>query len=80
MIEEIKYNTAGKIQSGESKGWFIYIQEDFEKSGGYIIIVSRTVNFSKEVEGYDYWAKDRFSIEDIFKEAEWMVHWLNDKP
>ena len=36
----IKLDTIGQIIEGDSKGWYIYIKEDLEKSGGYFLLLS----------------------------------------
>jgi hypothetical protein len=39
MINNIKIGITGKILEGRHKGWYIYVEDDFENTGGYLILV-----------------------------------------
>jgi|694.fasta_scaffold139181_2 hypothetical protein len=72
--EEIKVGVVGKILEGYSIGWFLLIK-DKEKSGGYLILISKDPNMSKYAEGYDYWAEDKEKLINMIREFKWKVKW-----
>lgn len=74
---EIRIGITGKILEGDYKNWFIFVENDFKHTGGYLILLFNHFDRWKSTEGYDYWAEDEKSIEEIFKEAKWKVKWLN---
>lgn len=77
MNNVIKYGLTGEIVSGRSKGWFLRIEETEKGSGSYLILVSKDREFSKYVEGYDYWAENSMEVQDYFDDIKWIVRWLD---
>lgn len=77
--DELKIDVIGKIVEGKAQNWFLLIKEDFEDSGGYLILISKDPNMSKYAEGYDYWAEDKDTLMEIFKEAKWNIQWFDEK-
>lgn len=74
---EMKIGVIGKIIEGNPCGWYLEIKEDFEDSGGYLILISKDSNLSKFAEGYDYWAKDKNTAIEMVKNFNWKIKWLN---
>lgn len=75
---EIKIGIVGNIREGDLSGWFLLIKEDFEASGGYLILISKDPKISKCVEGYDYWAEDKSTLIDMFKAFNWKIEWSDE--
>lgn len=79
MIENnIKIGITGKILEGRHKGWYICVIDDFENTGGYLILVFNNLNRLDSSEGYDRWAEDKNTLLEMFKSAEWKIQWLNE--
>lgn len=79
MNDNVKIETIGKVLEGEYKNWFIFIEDDHNNSGGYLILLFNHPDRLKSSQGYDYWAEDRSSLEEMFKEAKWKIQWLDDR-
>ncbi len=71
----IKLNITGTIRKGESKDWFLRVQEDFGSSDSYLILIFNHKDINKASEVYDYWAEDFSTVEQIFKESNWQIDW-----
>lgn len=74
--ENIKINIIGKILEGDNKSWYLLVQEDFENTGGYLILISKDVDFSSG-DGCDYWVEKYSDIIGFFEESKWKIQWLN---
>jgi len=72
----IKIGITGKILAGRHKGWFIFVEDDSENTGGYLILVFNDSNRFNSSEGYDRWAEDQNTLSEMFKEAGWKIQWL----
>lgn len=77
---EMKIGIIGKIIEGNLCGWFFIIKEDFEESGGYLILISKDSNISKYAEGYDYWAEDKSTLIAMLTAFKWKIQWLDETP
>jgi hypothetical protein len=77
---EVKIGVIGKIIEGDLLGWFLFIKEDFEESGGYLILISKDSSMSKYAEGYDYWAEDESTLIEMLKAFKWKIQWLDKNP
>lgn len=77
MNNDIKIETTGKILEGEYKNWFIFVEDDYKNTGGYLILLFNHSDRFKSSQGYDYWAEDTSTLEEIFKEAKWKIQWLD---
>lgn len=75
---EIKIGVIGKIIEGDLCGWFLKIKEDFDESGGYLILISKDSNLSKYSEGYDYWAEDKNIVKEMINGFKWKIQWLDE--
>ncbi len=74
--QAIKINTIGKILSGGYTGWYVYVEDDSEYTGGYLIHTCIDPDIYDTREGYDSWAEDLSSVENYFKESNWTIEWL----
>jgi len=77
--EIIKINVRGKIIEGDNESWYILIQEDFENTGGYLILLSKDPNFTSD-EGCDYWVEKYSNLVGFVEESRWKIHWLGENP
>jgi hypothetical protein len=77
-MNSIKIETTGKILEGEHKNWFIFVENDYKNTGGYLILLFNNRDRLKSSQGYDYWAEDKCALAEMFKEAKWNIQWLND--
>ena len=72
MNIKIPINKYGKIIKGDHKNWLIYIQDDKENTGGYLILYKP----SKDSElGYDDWVEKYEDLKQYFSEANWEIEW-----
>ena len=71
-MNEIKINHYGKILKGDKKDWFVFIKDDREISGGFLILISPSIN-SKS--GFDDWVLDYKTLEEYFIESQWEIEW-----
>ena len=72
---EIKIGVVGKIIGGDLCGWYFLVKEDFEESGGYLILISKDPSISKYADGYDYWAENKNSLLNMFTAFNWNIQW-----
>ncbi len=48
----MKIGVMGKIVEGGNKEFYVLVKEDFDESGGYLILISKDPKFEKGAEGY----------------------------
>jgi hypothetical protein len=73
----IKIGSFGIVSGGQLDGWNVFIKDDEENTGGYLILyTSPPEKFSRE--GYDDWVEDLESLRMYFSTAEWKVQWSKD--
>jgi hypothetical protein len=65
----IEINKKGIIRNGKFQGWTIFIQDDAENTGGFLILKERGAD------GYDDWVEDMAAREKYFEQANWEVDW-----
>ncbi len=79
-MNELKFNTIGKVIKGEYPNWYIQIKDQRQydnskmKTGGIFIIQSDSISFDGVV--YDDWVSDRNVLDIFFSEEEWEIEWL----
>lgn len=73
--QTIKINVIGKILEGDNKGWYVRVEEDFENTGGYLILVSERNDFLS-TQGYDYWVEKYENLIGFFQESKWQIEWI----
>jgi len=71
----IRVDSKGKIVSGKDTGWYIWIQDDTENTGGYLVVQSLSVDFTGIV--YDNWFETIDDVEKHFRFNKWIVEWLD---
>ena len=73
----VRINVTGKILNGDNLGWYVVVQEDFENTGGYLVLVSPDQNFLSN-NGCDYWVEKYGDLVDFFSESHWQIRWLDN--
>lgn len=76
---DIKFNTQGTILNGrhpEEK--FVKILDDKENTGGFIVLLSESGNFSFP-HCYDDWVEDLESLQQYLQEVGWVINWVQEK-
>ena len=71
-MNEIKVNRYGRIINGDYKGWSVFIQDDKENTGGYLILISQSKNSNI---GYDDWVENYENLKQYFLESKWEIEW-----
>ena len=71
-MNSIKFNTVGKILSGDDAGLFVKVLDDTEISGGYFVLLSENCSFEKT---YDDWLENLVSLQAYVKESNWVIWW-----
>ena len=71
----IEVGSKAKIVSGKNTGWYIWIQDDTENTGGYLVVQSPSIEFTGN--GYDNWFATIDKIEKHFELNKWIVEWLD---
>lgn len=71
-MNEIKINQYGKIVKGDYKGWLVFIKDDKENTGGYLILISPSKNSDI---GYDDWVLNYENLKQYFLECKWIIEW-----
>lgn len=74
--ELIKINVIGKILKGDNENWYLLVKEDFENTGGYLILIAKDLNFASD-EGCDYWVEKYSNLIAFFEESKWKIQWLH---
>jgi len=71
----IRVGSKAKIVSGKDTGWYVWIQDDTENTGGYLVVQSPSIEFTDN--GYDNWFETIDDIEKHFEFNKWIVEWLD---
>jgi hypothetical protein len=74
-MNKFRINTIGKILEGENKGHYVLIQDDFQNTGGYLILISNESSFTSD-DGIDYWVETLEDLNNFFEESKWKINWL----
>ena len=69
---KVKINKYDKIIKGDYEGQFIFIQDDKENTGGYLILISKE---KKSDIGYDSWVEKYEDLKQYFLESKWKIEW-----
>ncbi|WP_182188229.1 hypothetical protein [Pectinatus frisingensis] len=67
-------NSKGRIVNGKNKGWYIWIKDDQENTGGYLVIQSQKPDFGGD--GFDNWFETMEEIERFFQYKSWYIDWF----
>jgi len=74
-VMEISLHHWGIIQQGDNEGWYVFIQDDVENTGGYLVIVAKSPDLNS-TEGFDGWAEDIDALEGYIQESKWVIDWI----
>ncbi|KRV48672.1 hypothetical protein AQ490_24375 [Wenjunlia vitaminophila] len=70
----IQLGTVGRISSGDDSGKFVKIQKLPDDPPSFLILIAHDREFRH---GYgDYWVEDYGSLQEFFREGQWVVQWL----
>jgi hypothetical protein len=72
-MTEIFLNKIGKIIHGKQKNWFVKIEDDTKRSGGYYVLMCKTFSFDNEV--FDDWLENYEDLKQYFSEKKWEIEW-----
>jgi hypothetical protein len=72
----IKIGKIGRIDSGQYAGYEIKIVNDRKNTGGFLILVSRSFEFSTN-EGFDDWVEDEEGLSSYFRENALEISWMD---
>lgn len=67
----------GLIRKGHFAGWYILVKDDYENTGGYLILQMRDPD-PRCQEGYDDWVENEEQLRGIFLDRGWEVDWDAD--
>ncbi|AJQ28764.1 hypothetical protein [Pelosinus fermentans] len=70
----VKVNAKGKINNGKLVNRYIWIIDDSENTGGYLVIQSPTISF--EGEGFDNWFVTLEEVEQFINYNKWEIEWF----
>ena len=71
---DIRLHTIGEILDGDEVGRFVEVLDDFDNSGGYLIMTYADESRSPEV--FDAWVENIIDVENFFEESSWTVQWF----
>ncbi|WP_309745452.1 hypothetical protein [Chamaesiphon sp. OTE_20_metabat_361] len=67
----------GLITNGDMQGWYLRIDDDYQNTGGFLIIYNSSSNLLSGV-GYDDWVENKAALQDFFEESCWTIDWNED--
>ncbi len=74
---DLRIESYGQILEGELKDWYIFIQDDAENTGGYLILFSASLD-PTDSKGFDDWVENFQGLQEYFREKKWKIHWLDE--
>ncbi len=74
-MRDLRLGTVGRIASGIDAGRFVEVLDDFESSGGFLILTYD--NADRSGDAYDSWVESIIDVDLYFDEAGWEVLWLD---
>lgn len=74
-MRDLRLGTVGRIASGIDAGRFVEVLDDFESSGGFLILTYD--NADRTGDAYDSWVESIIDVDLYFDEAGWEVLWLD---
>ena len=69
----MRFDSTGKIMSGDEAGHYIKILDDRPSSGGFFILTSNNPAFEN---CFDNWVQDEHALQRYVDEAAWQIEWL----
>jgi hypothetical protein len=73
---EILFGKIGKIIKGKHINCYVKFEDDTAYTGGYYVLISKTIEFDNEV--YDDWLENKTDLEKYIMEKKWEVQWEED--
>jgi hypothetical protein len=74
-VRDLRLRTVGRIVAGIDEGRFVEILDDWESSGGFLIMTYGQPDRSGE--GFDAWVESIIDVDLYFDEAGWEIEWLS---
>ncbi len=74
-MNKLKIETYGQILEGNPKNWYVYIHDDAENTGGYLILISASLE-PTDPRGFDDWVENFQGLQDYFHTKQWQIQWL----
>jgi len=82
MNNDIEYGKPGLITEGAYEGWYILVEHDATKTGGYYIYIVNRPHSQWKIGspetgliGYDEWFETKEGVTDYFKRSGWKIKW-----
>jgi hypothetical protein len=72
MTSELPFDRVGRILAGEDAGSFVKLIDDFENTGGILVLTSPSADFSI---GGDNWVADLAELKRYMRHARWLIEW-----
>ena len=73
----IRIGKKGRIIAGQKAGKYVFIEDDVENTGGFLIFTAPDLEFEVGPV-YDSWVENMTSLESWFEESGWVIEWLED--
>lgn len=76
-MSEIRFQTVGRILSGHSEGWYVYVDPVEDLDDQYLLYVANTPDLfqAEDAEVYDYWLKGVEQLHAQFEAFAWEIAW-----
>jgi len=75
-MNEVKIGKFGRILDGDPKGWYVFVQDDKENTGGFLVLLSASSE-PADFRGFDDWVENAESLQSYFLSKKRQIHWLN---
>ena len=72
-MNNILFDKKGKIIQGKHLNWFVKVEDDTKRTGGYYVLICKTNSFIDDV--YDDWLENYDDLKQYFLEKKWKVDW-----
>lgn len=76
VVIHVKIGKYGRILKGDHKNWYVYIKDDAENTGGYLILLSSSLDPNDSM-GFDDWVENYSDLNKYF--SSWKIEWTNDR-
>jgi hypothetical protein len=73
MVNMIPIGKKGRIKNGEDAGTYVYVEDNLNETGGFLIHTAADSNVET---GMDGWV-DKEGLEQYFEESGWQIDWLD---
>lgn len=71
-MPNIRIEKTGQVIKGDDAGSFVKIIDDCKNTGGYLVIVSNSPEFT---DGYNDWVESIDALKAYFRESNWDIQW-----